>query len=123
MTTTFTLDEARRLVPDLIRHVAVLADVRADLAEAHAALQRGEQPAVGGLPEVKALEARLQESVDWFGERGIQLKGIAPVLVDFPAELDGEPVLLCWVEGEASLGWYHRPELGFMGRRRLPDEP
>jgi hypothetical protein len=117
---TFTLAQARSLVPVLRAHVERLCDLRADLAEAQAALQRGEQPAVGGIPEVKALEARLQEAVDWFGDQGIQLKGIAPVIVDFPGTLDGQPVLLCWIENEPALEWYHQPELGFMGRRRLP---
>lgn len=119
--TTFTLAEARALLPELQQHVARLVDLRADLADAHAALRGGQQPDVGGLPEVKALEARLQEAADWFVERDLQLKGIAPVLVDFVSELDGETVLLCWLEGEPALAWYHRPEVGFMGRRRLPD--
>ncbi len=120
MRTRFTLGEAHGLVPVLRQHSDELALLRADLADARAALHRGEQPAVGGLPEVKALEARLQEAVDWFGQRGIQLKGIAPVIADLPSELDGEPVLLCWLEGEASLAWYHDEASGFMGRRRLP---
>jgi hypothetical protein len=114
----FTVDEARALIPTLVEHVRGLVGLRADLAEAQAALQRGQEP-VGGLPEVKALEARLQEAVDWFTEQGIQVKGIAPVIVDFPSLLDGEPVLLCWLEGERSLDWYHPPELGFAGRRPL----
>jgi hypothetical protein len=29
-------------------------------------------------------------------------------------------VRLCWLEGEASLEWYHRSDLGIAGRRRLP---
>jgi hypothetical protein len=29
-------------------------------------------------------------------------------------------VLYCWLEGEPELGWYHRTDLGFAGRRRLP---
>ena len=120
MQRSFTLAEARGLLPELRRQVDALVLVRADLGDAHAALRRGEQPAVGGLAEVKALEARLAEAVDWFAQRGIQLKGIAPVIVDFPAQLDGEPVLLCWLEGEATLDWYHSAEVGFMGRRRLP---
>lgn len=114
----FTVDEARALVPALVAHVRGMAELRADLADAQLALQRGEEP-VGGLPEVKALEARLQEAVDWFTEQGIQLKGIAPVIVDFPALLDGQPALLCWLEGERTLAWYHAPEVGFMGRRPL----
>ena len=51
---------------------------------------------------------------------GIEVKGWAPVLVDFPAVLDGQDVLLCWLEGEPALEWYHRVDLGFAGRRRLP---
>jgi hypothetical protein len=120
MDATFTLGQARAMVPELRRHVSRLVTLRADLVEARAALERGDRPAVGGLPEAKALEAHLQEAIDWFGQRGIQLKGIAPVIVDFLSQLDDEPVLLCWLEGESSLDWYHRPELGFMGRRRIP---
>jgi hypothetical protein len=29
-------------------------------------------------------------------------------------------VLLCWLESEPELAWYHRLDLGFAGRRRLP---
>ncbi len=50
---------------------------------------------------------------------GVELKGWAPLLLDFPADLDGVPVLLCWLEGDRALEWYHRADLGFMGRRRL----
>jgi len=31
----------------------------------------------------------------------------------------GVPVLLCWLEGDRELAWYHRDDLGFAGRRRL----
>jgi hypothetical protein len=116
----FTIAEARALVPAVQRRVDDVVLLRADLVDARSALERGEQPSVGGLPEVKALEARLQEAVDWFAHHGIHLKGLAPVIADFPSELEGDRVLLCWLEGEAHLEWYHPPEAGFMGRRRLP---
>lgn len=119
MDRTFTLSEAHDFVPALTAHVERLVLLRADLADAHAALSTGAD-APGGLPEVKALEARLQEAVDWFGAMGIQLKGIAPVIVDFPSELDGQRVLLCWLEGESALEWFHPEGTGFIGRRRLP---
>ncbi len=120
MEAVFTIDEARALLPELRERAGSVMRMRADLADAQAALLQGSEPA-GGIPQVKALEAHLQEAIDWFGARGIQLKGIAPLIVDFPSELAGERVLLCWLEGETSLDWYHRPEAGFMGRRRLPD--
>lgn len=107
-------------MPLVRRQVDELVAIRADLAEiAHDLGTSGRSP-LGGIPEVKALEARIAEIAGWFGEQGIEIKGIAPVLVDFPAVLDGVSVRLCWIEGEAGLGWYHRSELGFPGRRPLP---
>jgi len=70
--------------------------------------------------DAKALEARLHEQLGWFGTEGIQVKGWAPLLVDFPSTLEGYDVLLCWLEGEVVLDWYHRIEHGFPGRRRIP---
>jgi hypothetical protein len=29
------------------------------------------------------------------------------------------PVLLCWLEGDPELVWFHRADLGFAGRRPL----
>jgi hypothetical protein len=98
---------------------AQIVAVRADLAEIAAAISSGESSPLGGVAEAKALEARLHELLGWFAAEGIQLKGWAPVLVDFPAVIDGRDVLLCWLEGEPDLGWYHATELGFPGRRRL----
>jgi hypothetical protein len=118
MPTTFSVDQARALLPDLQSHATELVRLRADLAEGRLALQRGEEPP-GGLAALKAAEAHLQEAVDWIVAQGIQLKGLAPLLVDFPSERDGEPVLLCWLEGEPTLGWYHHEALGFAGRRPL----
>lgn len=118
----FTLAQARdelvRLRPVLDEIVAV----RADMVELSAALTPGGEPtSLGGLPERKAAEARLNELMTAVQETGAELKGIAPLLVDFPADLDGVPVLLCWLEGDSGLGWYHRADLGFAGRRPLPE--
>ena len=44
-------------------------------------------------------------------------------VVDATTDLDGVPVLLCWLEGDEELLWYHRADLGFAGRRRLPQNP
>jgi hypothetical protein len=117
----FTLDEARAELARLRPVLDEIVDVRADVVELSAALAPGGTPTrLGGLPERKAAEARLNELMTEVQETGAELKGVAPLLVDFPADLDGVPVLLCWLEGDAELGWYHRADLGFAGRRRLP---
>jgi len=117
----FTLSQARTELARLRPVLDELIVVRADMVELAAALTAGGEPtSLGGLPEQKGAEARLNELMTEVQQTGAELKGVAPLLVDFPADLDGVPVLLCWLEGEAELAWYHRRDLGFAGRRRLP---
>ena len=115
----FTVAEARA---ELVRLLPVLDEVvrlRAEHAELRAAVDGGASTPLGGLPELKAATARLDDLLTQVQATGAELKGIAPLLVDFPSELDGVPVLLCWLEGDRQLDWYHRTDLGFAGRRRL----
>lgn len=118
MARTFDIEEARLLIP----HVRAVADelipVRAELAERAGRLRGGGE---GELPEVKALEARLSELLDDLTSRGIQVKGYAPLLVDFPHHRGDRQLLLCWLEGETELAWYHDAAHGFLGRRPLAE--
>ncbi len=117
----FTVSEARAELVRLRPVLDELVAVRADVVELAASLAPGGRPSpLGGLPEHKAAEARFDELMTAVQQTGADLKGVAPLLVDFPAELDGMPVLLCWLEGDTELDWYHRLDLGFAGRRRLP---
>ena len=43
-------------------------------------------------------------------------------LVDFPAIIDGKPVLLCWRSDEPEVAHYHDIEAGFAGRAPIPAE-
>ena len=118
--TLFTVAEA---VAELARLQPVLDEIvtlRAEAAELAAAQQPDGIPTpLGGLAELKAAQARLDELLTRVQNTGVELKGLAPLLLDFPAEIDGVPVLLCWLEGDRELEWYHRLDLGFAGRRRL----
>jgi hypothetical protein len=40
-------------------------------------------------------------------------------LVDFPAMIDGEEVLLCWRSDEPEVLYYHGLEDGFAGRKKI----
>ena len=117
---TFTLDEAGALLPELREVAADLVTVRANLMDLQTTLSQGQPSPLGGRAEAKALEAQLSELLAWFQAQGLQVRGWAPLLLDFPSQLDGEEILLCWLEGDQALDWYHRPEHGFAGRRRLP---
>jgi hypothetical protein len=115
----FTLAQARHLIATLRPRIDELVRLRADLAELRADLAASGPGPLGGLPEAKALEARIYGILEEFDEHDIQVKGFAPVLLDFVGERDGRPVLWCWLEGDDDIRWYHRQECGFAGRRRI----
>jgi hypothetical protein len=114
----FTLAEVRELLPQVKARAERLIPLRADLAERSGRYRLGDR---AELPEVKALEARLSDLIDWFGANGIDVKGWAPLLVDFPVDVDGRTVLVCWLENEPSIEWYHEIDHGFAGRRPVAD--
>lgn len=112
------LGEARTRLAELRPHLDAIVDLRADLAELRADLERDGASPLGGLPEAKAYEARLYAAIEAVND-GAQLKGWAPLLLDFPGTRDGVDVLWCWLEGDADITWYHRTDCGFPGRRRI----
>jgi arsenite methyltransferase len=116
----FTVALARAELARLRPLLEEFVTLRADAAELATALAGGASASVpGGVPELKGAQARLDELVERLLASGVQVKGFAPLLLDFPAELDGVQVLLCWLEGDHDLLWYHRADLGFAGRRLL----
>ena len=116
----FDVPEARAELARLRPVLDEFVTVRADAAEIAASLvEGGIGTSLGGLPELKAAQARLDELTSEIRRAGAELKGFAPLLVDFPSQRSGVPVLLCWLEGDPELAWYHRFDLGFAGRRPL----
>ena len=120
MPALFTLAEAREVLADLRPVLDELVALRADAAELAAAVRGGPPTRLGGLPESKAAQARLDELMTTVQQQGVELRGFAPLLLDFSSELDGVELQLCWLEGEPDLLWWHRADLGLAGRRRLP---
>jgi hypothetical protein len=109
--------EAQRLLATLRRDIDEFIVIRADLAELRADLAQDGQSPLGAFADTKALEARLHHALEHFGSSGWQVKGVAPLLLDLPGERAGQPVLWCWLEGDADVAWYHRLDAGFAGRR------
>jgi len=53
-------------------------------------------------------------------EMGVRLGDPARGICDFPSELDGELVYLCWEMGEQRVEYFHARDTGFAGRQPLP---
>ncbi|MEP6991412.1 MAG: DUF2203 domain-containing protein [bacterium] len=124
----FTVDQANRTLP-LVRKIA--EDVVREHRRWQEAVRELELLGSGGQPElpdprVVALERRIQKvarELDGFQAEldalGIQLKDRRIGLIDFPSELDGRPMLLCWQLGEPSVQFWHDLDTGYAGRQPL----
>lgn len=110
----FTRQEAESTLP-LVRQI--VADV---LDTARRIREQGEDES-----EQPRLQAELQENLRELEDMGCFFKdwNFDIGLVDFPAEVGGETVFLCWRSDESELGWYHPIEEGYQGRRPLPKTP
>ncbi len=116
MQRTWTLEEACSVLPEATKRIDEIAAMRRDMVSLVRDLNADGASPLGGVPEAKALEARLDEALGWFHGQGIQVKGIAPALLDFPARTAQGITLLCWLEGETSIEFHHDPVAGFAGR-------
>lgn len=124
----FTVDHANRTLPLVRRIVEDVVAGHRRWQEAIVELDllvsshRGEVPD----PRAAALERRVQrlarELEEFQGELealGIQLKDRRIGLIDFPSEMDGRRVLLCWRLGEATVQYWHDEQTGYAGRQPL----
>ncbi len=124
----FTIEEAEALIPRLELIMSKLQRhnlaVREGLSEA---ARQSEQPLneltttqiLELQPQLRPVLEELETLLDELESWGVQMKGLDLGLIDFPAEINGERVLLCWQYGEKELGYYHTHEAGFAGRKPL----
>lgn len=52
---------------------------------------------------------------------GVQVKDLDIGLLDFPCEVEGEIILLCWKMGEETITHWHGMEEGFAGRKPVDE--
>ena len=131
---TFTLDEAHSLLPVLesllrsaIAGKKVMEEVEAEMqALTHRIfLNGGTHIDVVAVARRKAerakAEQRAKDALNEIDSIGVQVKDIDIGLLDFPCEVDGRVVLLCWKMGENSITHWHSTEEGFAGRKPIDE--
>ncbi len=120
----YTLEEAREQLPWVRSALAALRDARARLTD-----QRGppgarrrltdqrrrapRQAGGGGVRRAPERDRRVRRAA------GIVLRDLDSGLIDFPAIRDGQEIYLCWIDGEADIGFWHGLDAGYAGRRPL----
>jgi hypothetical protein len=117
----FTRDDANAELENLRELLPRLRDARRALIDASERITEAVAADGGGVAGSDWFRAQqiLKADVEELAHRGIMLKDPEAGLVDFPSELDGRRVLLCWRLDERDVGWYHDEHVGFRGRQPL----
>lgn len=118
----FTAEEANELIPRL---EVLVRKLQANAARARdRAAEAGSQADLEALsrsdPVLRTAMREMSKVAEEIQELGCFLKDIDLGLVDFPGEVDGDTVFLCWQYGETRLVAWHSLDEGFGSRRPLP---
>ncbi|WP_123041042.1 DUF2203 domain-containing protein [Cohnella candidum] len=130
----FTLEEANALLPELKADLLELQRLSSRFEELYEELrEKKARRAASAVQTAEAGDPYFEEEIrlDFmkmevdllignFERKGVLLKMIRPGLIDFPAVMDDEPVLICWKEGEERISHYHGWNDGFIGRKPIP---
>jgi len=121
---TFTLTEAKRLLPQLEERLLAVKQDKEVLVRSHGEIKRASAKAqynggsFAGPRYIKALE-RISDSVEAIQEMGVLVKDLDIGLCDFPYLQDGRIVYLCWKLGESEIRFWHEIEDGYAGRQPI----
>jgi hypothetical protein len=130
MRRSFSVDDANRMLPLVKR---IVSDAVRDYWRWQDTVHEFEVAALRSSPghpdqaaeQLQEKATRLAEEIDGYmselAKLGVLFKGFDTGLVDFPGEIDGRPVLLCWQLGEDSVQYWHEEDAGFIGRQPLPE--
>ena len=69
--------------------------------------------------DIQSAATEIDRYVAELTELGVEIKGLDVGLVDFPGQMAGRPVYLCWRLGEPAVAHWHERDAGFAGRRPL----
>src|SRR5215471_17794770 len=131
---TFTLEEAQELLPILesllrtaIEGKRLIESVDSEVQDTarKVFLRGGMSLNVLHLARRKAeREKAIQKVKDAMAEIdaiGVQVKDLDIGLLDFPCEVDGQIVLLCWKLGEKAITHWHGVSEGYAGRKPVDE--
>jgi hypothetical protein len=65
---------------------------------------------------------RVKDTLAEIDSTGVQVKDLDIGLLDFPCQVEGRTVLLCWKLGETGITHWHDTSEGFAGRKPIDEK-
>jgi hypothetical protein len=131
---TFTLEEAQTLLPVLESLLRSAIDGKKLIEAVDAEFQESAHRVflAGGMhlnivhlarrkAEREKTIQRVKDSLAEIDATGVQVKDLDLGLLDFPCEVEGRTVLLCWKLGEKGITHWHTASEGFAGRKPVDE--
>jgi len=131
---TFTLDEAQSLLSVLESLLRTAIAAKKQIEEFEAEMQALQHriflnggtfldivPLARRKAERTKAEQRAKDALAEIDSIGVQVKDLNIGLLDFPCEVEGEIVLLCWKLGEKAITHWHGTQEGFAGRKPIDE--
>ena len=132
---SFTFDEAQSLLPILESLLRTAIDGKKLIEAVDAEFQElAHQVFLSGgllvnIVQVARRKAerektihRVKDALAEIDATGVQVKDLDIGLLDFPCEVEGRTVLLCWKLGETGIMHWHGTDEGFAGRKPIDEK-
>jgi len=132
---SFTFDEAQSLLPVLESLLRTAIDGKKLIEAVDAEFQElAHQVFLSGgllvnIVQVARRKAerektihRVKDALAEIDSTGVQVKDLDIGLLDFPCEVEGRTVLLCWKLGETGITHWHGTDEGFAGRKPIDEK-
>ena len=132
---SFTFDEAQSLLPVLESLLRTAIDGKKLIEAVDAEFQElAHQVFLSGgllvnIVQVARRKAerektihRVKDALAEIDATGVQVKDLDIGLLDFPCEVEGRTVLLCWKLGETGITHWHGTDEGFAGRKPIDEK-
>jgi hypothetical protein len=127
----FTLQEASDLIPWVDMRLSELASLENNLIDArhkHTELlnRRNNNGHSSSEDDIEKARKDMERFIEDFqkvlgliSNEGVLVRHVQSGLIDFPALREGREIYLCWIRGEAGIGFWHETNVGYSDRQSL----
>lgn len=121
----FTLNDANKILPDVIKKFKHIVDMKNNLVriqseiETDPRFQSNLKEYFIKKQELNSAITNFYKAIEDLESMGVMIKSIDQGLLDFPSLRFNEEIWLCWKEGETEIKFWHGKDEGFMGRKPL----